>query len=187
MTRRIVVAEDEAIIRLDLIESLRSLGHDVVGEASDGAQAVELAARLQPDVVLLDVAMPVMDGLTAAEAIIAQDGPAVVMVTAFSQEQVVQRAAEAGALGYLVKPFTPADLGPAISIAIARREQMRQLTAEADDARDRLAARIIVDRAKGRLQADRGMSEDEAFGWLRKRAMDTRMSLTDVAKGVLEG
>ena len=184
---RVLVVEDEAIIRMDLVEMLRDLGYDVVGEAGDGVAAVDLAQSLSPDVVLMDIAMPRMDGLAAAEEIAAIDGPAVVMVTAFSQEQAVQRAAQVGAMAYLVKPLSPSDVGPAIEVAMARREQMRQLTREATDARQRLADRGLVERAKGRLQADRGVSEAEAFAWLRREAMDTRSTLAEVASRLLSG
>jgi AmiR/NasT family two-component response regulator len=169
---------------MDLVEMLRELGYQVVGEAADGATAREMAAQLEPDVVLLDIAMPVLDGLTVAEHI--AGGPAVVMVTAFSQEASVRRAAEVGAMGYLVKPFGASDLRPAIEIAIARRDQMRQLEREAQDARERLAARILVEQAKGRLQERHGWGEAEAFAWLRKEAMDGRRSLASVAEQVLQ-
>jgi AmiR/NasT family two-component response regulator len=182
---RVLVVEDEAIIRMDLVETLRGLGYDVVGEAGDGATAVELARSLAPDVVLMDIAMPRMDGLTAAEELGGIDGPAVVMVTAFSQEQAVQRAADAGAMAYLVKPLNASDLGPAINVAIARQEQMRQLAREASDARQRLADRTLVERAKGRLQSERGLTEDEAFVWMRRAAMNARSTLAKVAEEVL--
>ena len=182
---RVLVVEDEAIIRMDLVETLRGLGYDVVGEAGDGATAVELARSLAPDVVLMDIAMPRMDGLAAAEELGGIDGPAVVMVTAFSQEQAVQRAASAGAMAYLVKPLNASDLGPAINVAIARQEQMRQLAREASDARQRLADRALVERAKGRLQAERGLTEDEAFIWMRRAAMNARSTLAKVAEEVL--
>jgi AmiR/NasT family two-component response regulator len=181
---RVLVAEDEAIIRMDLVEMLRELGYQVVGEAADGATAARLVDELQPDVVLLDIAMPVIDGLTVAEQI--AGGPAVVMVTAFSQVAAVQRAADVGALGYLVKPFSAKDLRPAIEIAVARRDQMRQLEREAVDARERLAARILVEQAKGRLQERHGWGEAEAFAWLRRQAMDSRTSLASVAEQVLQ-
>ncbi len=183
---RVLVVEDEAIIRMDLVEMLRDLGYDVVGEAGDGAAAVDLARSLAPDVILMDIAMPRMDGLTAAEELGGSEGPAVVMVTAFSQEQAVRRAADAGAMAYLVKPLSPSDLGPAIEVAIARREQMRQLAAEATDARQRLADRGLVERAKGRLQAEGGLTEAEAFAWLRRQAMDTRSTLAQVATRYLD-
>ncbi len=184
---RVLVVEDEAIIRMDLVEMLGDLGYDVVGEAGDGVAAVDLARSLSPDVVLLDIAMPRMDGLAAAEEIGGLDGPAVVMVTAFSQQQAVQRAADAGAMAYLVKPLSPSDLGPAIEVAIARREQMRQLANEAANARQRLADRGQVERAKGRLQARQGLTEAEAFAWLRREAMDTRSTLAEVASRLLDG
>ncbi len=183
---RILVAEDESLIRLDLVEMLGELGYQVVAQVGDGQSAVDRAEELRPDVSFLDVAMPVRDGLSAAEEIVASRFSAVVMVTAFSQQDIIARAASAGVMGYLVKPFTKADLAPAIEMALARWQQMRDLEIEVDDLGDRLAARDIVERAKARLQADHGVSESEAFALLRKQAMDSRVTLAEVSASVLE-
>lgn len=184
---RILVAEDESLIRLDLVEMLGELGYEVVSQVGDGQSAVDRAAELKPDVCFLDVAMPVRDGLSAAEEIIANRHSAVVMVTAFSQQDIVTRAASAGVMGYVVKPFTKADLSPAIEMAAARWQQMRDLEGEVADLGERLAARDIVERAKARLQSDHGISESEAFALLRRQAMDARVTLAEVAIKVLEG
>ena len=184
---RILVVEDEALIRLDLVEMLRELGYDVVGEAADGQSAVDRAAELRPDVVILDVAMPVRDGLSAAEEIIEADLAAVVMLTAFSQAETVSRAAQAGVLGYLVKPFSASDLAPAIEVAVARRAQMQALSAEIRGLSERVAASRTVDAAKARLQEVYGLGEAEAFALLRRQAMDGRVTLAEVAALVLEG
>lgn len=186
MTVTVLVAEDEALIRMDLVELLGECGYQVVGQAGDGQTAVELTRSLHPDVVFMDVAMPRRDGLSAAEEIIAEGLAPVVMVTAFSERETVQRATDAGVLGYLVKPFGRADLAPAIEIAVARWQQMRDLTAQVDSLRDRQAARAIVDRAKAFLQAQEGMSEPEAFAALRRAAMDARVTLPEAAAHVLE-
>ncbi len=182
---RILVAEDESLIRLDLVEMLGELGYDVVAQVGDGQAAVDKAAELRPDVCFLDVAMPVRDGLSAAEEIISSRHAAVVMVTAFNQQDMIARAASAGVMGYLVKPFTKADLGPAIEMAAARWQQMRDLEGEVDDLSERLAARDIVERAKSKLQADLGITESEAFALLRRQAMDTRVTLAEVSSAVL--
>jgi AmiR/NasT family two-component response regulator len=182
---RVVVAEDEALIRLDLVEMLVELGYDVVGQAGDGQLAVDLAREHRPDVVFLDVAMPTRDGLSAAEEIIAEQLAAVVMVTAFNQREIVLRAAEAGVMGYLVKPFTSSDLGPAVEIAVARWNQMRDLGSQVGDLTERLAARETVDAAKRRLQKVMGISEAQAFALLRKQAMDDRITLAEVAARVV--
>jgi len=184
---RILVAEDESLIRLDLVEMLRELGYEVVAAVGDGASAVEQAALLSPDVCFLDVAMPVRDGLSAAEEILDRRLGAVVMVTAFSQQDMVERAAGAGVLGYLVKPFTKADLGPAIEMANARWQQLLSLESENSDLAARVAARDVVDRAKAELQGTLGITEAEAFTLLRRQAMDKRVTLAEVAAGVLEG
>lgn len=182
---RVVVAEDEALIRLDLVEMLRELGYDVVGEASDGEQAVRLAAELSPDLVFLDVKMPVLDGISAAEQIVAERRAAVVMLTAFSQRELVERARDAGAMAYLVKPFTAADLVPAIELAVSRHAETRTLEQEVADLTDRLETRKLVERAKARLQDAYDLSEPDAFRWLQKAAMDRRMSMRGVAEVVL--
>jgi len=185
--RRVLVAEDEALIRLDLKEMLQEEGYDVVGEASDGEQAVRLAEELKPDLVILDVKMPVMDGISAAEQIVGKKIAPVVMLTAFSQRELVERAAEAGAMAYLVKPFAKSDLLPTIEVAVSRAAQLRALEDEVGDLADRLETRKIVDRAKGRLQADHGLSEPEAFRWIQKTSMDRRTSMRAVAEGVVQG
>ncbi|HVS67810.1 MAG TPA: response regulator [Mycobacteriales bacterium] len=183
--RRVVVAEDEALIRLDLKEMLEEEGYVVVGEAGDGQQAIDLAKQTQPDLVILDVKMPVLDGISAAERIVADQLAPVVMLTAFSQRELVERAAEAGAMAYVVKPFGKADLLPAIEISLSRHAQMRTLAGEVEDLSERLEARKLIDRAKGKLQTDHGMTEPEAFRFIQKSAMDGRRSMREVAEVVL--
>lgn len=183
--RTVVIAEDETLIRMDLAEMLAEEGYDVVGQAADGAKAIELAEELRPDLVILDVKMPVLDGIAAAEAIAGQRIAPVVMLTAFSQRDLVERAREAGAMSYLVKPFTQSDLVPAIEMAVSRYAEIAQLESEVSDLKDRLETRKAVDRAKGILQEQMSLSEPEAFRWIQKTAMDLRMSMRQVAEGVV--
>lgn len=185
--RRVVVAEDEGLIRLDLVEMLREEGYDVVGQASDGQQAVELTEAHRPDLVILDVKMPVLDGISAAEQIAAARIAPVVILTAFSQRDLVVRASEAGAMAYLVKPFTKADLLPAIEIALSRYAEIQALESEVDDLSERLETRKVVERAKGVLQAERGLTEPAAFRLIQKTSMDRRQSMRAVAEAVLAG
>ncbi len=182
---RILIAEDEAIIRLDLKEMLEEEGFDVVGEASDGDAALRLAREHQPDLVIMDIKMPGMDGLAAAEKIREDSLAAVLILTAFSQKDLVQRAAEAGAMGYLVKPFQKTDLMPAIDIALTRQAEIDHLRKEASSATDQLETRKIVDRAKGKLMDSEQMSEADAFRHIQKQAMDARRSMRDVAEEIL--
>jgi response regulator NasT len=183
---RVVVAEDEALIRLDLVEMLAEEGYQVVGEAGDGERAVRLAEELRPDLVVLDVKMPRLDGIAAAERIARQRIAPVVILTAFSQRDLVERARDAGAMAYLVKPFTQADLVPAIEMAMSRFTELRQLEAEVAGLAERLETRKAVDRAKGVLQGQLGLSEPEAFRWIQKTAMDLRLSMRQVADGVVQ-
>ncbi|MGL5858451.1 MAG: ANTAR domain-containing response regulator [Angustibacter sp.] len=185
--RRAVVAEDESLIRLDLVEMLRGEGFDVVGEAGDGEQAVELTRRLRPDVVLLDVKMPVLDGLSAAEVIGRERLAPVVMLTAFSQPELVERARDAGAMAYVVKPFTAADLLPAVEIAVSRHAELQALEAEVADLGERFETRKSTDRAKGILMDKLGLTEPEAFRWIQKTSMDRRLSMREVADAVIHG
>ncbi len=181
-----VIAEDEALIRMDLAEMLAEEGYHVVGQAGDGEQAVALTETLRPDLVILDVKMPVLDGIAAAERIAAARLAPVVMLTAFSQRDLVERAREAGAMAYLVKPFGRHDLVPAIEMAVSRYAELTGLEREVDDLTERLAARKAVDRAKSELQRTLGLSEPEAFRWIQKTAMDLRLSMRQVADGVVE-
>jgi response regulator NasT len=182
---RVVVAEDEALIRMDLVEMLAELGYDVVAEAGDGETAVRLAEYLRPDLVMLDVKMPVLDGISAASRIAAARVAPVVMLTAFSQRELVERARDAGAMAYLVKPFTQADLVPAIELAVSRYAEITTLEAEVADLGDQLETRKRVERAKALLQQTYGLSEAEAFRWMQKSAMDRRLSMREVADVVL--
>jgi two-component system, response regulator PdtaR len=184
---RIVVAEDEAIIRMDLVEMLSEAGYVVVGQAADGETAVSLVRDLRPDLALLDVKMPILDGISAAEQISAENLAAVVLLTAFSDRALVARAAQAGAMGYLVKPIGRADLVPALEVALARHGQMLMLEREVGSLQDQIAARVVVERAKGELMSRLGLSESESFQWLRKRAMDRRLPLVEVARTILDG
>jgi two-component system, response regulator PdtaR len=184
---RVVIAEDEALIRLDLKEMLEEEGYVVAGEAADGEAAVELAVKLRPDLVILDVKMPVLDGISAAERIAAQHIAPVVILTAFSQRELVERARDAGAMAYLVKPFTKADLVPAIEIAASRFQETSALETEVATLKDRLEVRKILDRAKGKLQAEYGLTEPEAFRWIQKTSMDQRLAMRVVAERLIEG
>ncbi len=183
---RVVVAEDEALIRMDLVEMLSEEGYVVVGEAGDGEAAVALTSELRPDLVVMDVKMPKMDGISAAEQIASQRIAPVVMLTAFSQRDLVDRARQAGAMAYVVKPFSKADLVPAIEIARARFAEIQAVEAEVTDLTERLESRKAVDRAKGLLQTGLGLTEPEAFRWIQKTAMDLRKSMREVAEGVIE-
>ena len=185
-TRTVVIAEDETLIRMDLAEMLTEEGFRVVGEAGDGARAIELAESLKPDLVILDVKMPVLDGIAAAEAIAGKRLAPVVILTAFSQRDLVERARDAGAMAYLVKPFSKTDLLPAIEMAVSRFAELSMLEAEVADLSDRLETRKAVDRAKGILQKQLELSEPDAFRWIQKTAMDLRLSMRQVADGVVE-
>ena len=182
---RVVIAEDEALIRLDLMETLGELGYDVVGEAADGEHAVALAEELRPDLVILDVKMPVLDGISAARRIAAARIAPVVILTAFSQRDLVERARDAGAMAYLVKPFTSSDLLPAIEMALSRYAEVAALSAEVSNLTDQLETRKLIDRAKGVLQTTRQLSEPEAFRWIQRAAMDQRVSMRAVAEALL--
>ena len=183
---RVVVAEDEALIRLDVVEMLTEEGYEVVGQAGDGEAAVALTIELRPDLVVMDVKMPKLDGISAAEKSAADRIAPVVMLTAFSQRELVDRAREAGAMAYVVKPFGKADLIPAIEIARARFSEIKAVEAEVEDLTERLESRKAVDRAKGMLQTGLGLTEPEAFRWIQKTAMDLRKSMREVAEGVIE-
>jgi two-component system, response regulator PdtaR len=184
--RRVVVAEDEAIIRLDVVETLTEAGFDVVGEAGDGESAVRLVEEQTPDLVVMDVKMPVLDGISAAERIGRAGRTAVVLLTAFSQKELVDRARDAGAMAYVVKPFTAADLLPAVEIALSRHTELRALEDEVADLSERFETRKRVERAKGLLMQQMGLSEPEAFRWIQKTSMDRRLTMREVADVVLE-
>lgn len=183
--RRVVIAEDEALIRLDLAEMLAEEGYDVVAAVDDGEQAIAKTEELRPDLVILDVKMPRLDGIAAAERIASQRIAPVVMLTAFSQRDLVERARDAGAMAYLVKPFGKSDLVPAIEMAVSRFAELQLLEAEVADLSDRLETRKVVDRAKGVLQQKLNISEPDAFRWIQKTAMDLRLSMREVAEGVV--
>ncbi len=185
VARRVVIAEDEVLIRMDLAEMLSDEGYDVVGQAGDGAKAIELAESLRPDLVILDVKMPVLDGIAAAERIASQRIAPVVILTAFSQRDLVERARDAGAMAYLVKPFSQTDLVPAIEMAVSRFAELSLLEAEVADLTERLETRKAVERAKNVLQEQLKLSEPDAFRWIQKTAMDLRLSMRQVAEGVI--
>jgi len=180
---RIVVAEDEALIRMDLVEMLAEAGYDVLAQASDGAQAIELVKAHKPDLAIRDVKMPILDGISAAEEIISLCP--VLMLTAFSQRELVDRARDAGVMAYVLKPFTINDLVPAIEIAISRHTQMRSLADEVADLHQRLETRKTIDRAKGILMAALNLTEPQAFSWIQKAAMDRRLTMREVAEAVI--
>lgn len=184
--RRVVVAEDEALIRLDIVESLQDAGYDIVGQAANGDEAVEQARTKKPDVVIMDVKMPGCDGITAAEIITKEGIAPVVMLTAFSQQSLVREAADAGAMAYVVKPFVPEKLFPSIEVAIARFNQMVILKEQISDLKQRFIARKKVDRAKSLLMENMGLSEPEAFRWIQKTSMDRRLTMEEVANAVIE-
>ena len=184
---RVVIAEDEALIRMDLKEMLEEEGYAVVAEAGDGESAVERVAALRPDLAILDIKMPVLDGISAAERIAADRLAPVVILTAFSQRELVERARDAGAMAYLVKPFTKADLVPAVEMAVSRYAEIRALDTEIGSLRERLEVRKLLDRAKGLLQSEHGLSEPEAFRWIQKTSMDRRLTMRKVAEAVIEG
>ncbi|HAY13898.1 MAG TPA: response regulator [Fimbriimonadaceae bacterium] len=182
---RVIIADDDPIIRLDVKQMLHKLGFEVVAEAEDGAVAVDLARRLEPDVVVLDVKMPVKDGIDAAREITDEGIAPTVLLTAYSDQELIVRAQEAGVYGYLVKPFNPSHLAPAIQVARSRFETNRQLNQEVADLRDRIETRKLVERAKGALMADRGLSEDEAYRRIQQQSMNARKSMREVAEAIL--
>ncbi|EKF23733.1 putative transcriptional regulatory protein pdtaR [Mycolicibacterium hassiacum DSM 44199] len=184
--RRVLVAEDEALIRMDLAEMLREEGYEIVGEAGDGQEAVELAESLRPDLVIMDVKMPRRDGIDAAQEIASERIAPIVILTAFSQRELVERARDAGAMAYLVKPFNINDLVPAIELAVSRFAEITALEQEVATLADRLETRKLIERAKGLLQVKHGMTEPEAFKWIQRAAMDRRTTMKRVAEVVLE-
>ena len=184
--RRVVVAEDEAVIRLDIVEMLREVGYDVVGEAADGESAIRLAEELRPDLVVMDIKMPVLDGISAAERIAKARIAPVVLLTAFSQKELVERARDAGAMAYVVKPFSANDLLPALEIALSRHAEITALESEISDLTDRFETRKLVERAKGLLISSMGLTEPEAFRWIQKTSMDRRLTMREVAETVLD-
>lgn len=184
--RTVVVAEDETLIRLDIVEMLKENGYRVVGEAGDGEQAVALAEEHRPDLVVMDIKMPVLDGISAAERIAGGRIAPVVLLTAFSQRELVERARDAGAMAYVVKPFTAADLLPALEIAASRHAEIKALEAEVASLGERFETRKLVDRAKGLLQTQYGLTEPEAFRWIQKTSMDKRLTMRDVAAAVID-
>jgi AmiR/NasT family two-component response regulator len=186
-TRKVLIAEDEAIIRLDLKEMLEEEGLEVVGEASDGEAAIRIAKEKNPDLVIMDIKMPGMDGLTAAERITEEGLAAVLILTAFSQRDLVQRAAQAGAMAYLVKPFQKSDLMPAIDVALARHEELDAVKKETQDLAEQLETRKVVDRAKGKLMDEQNLTEGDAFRLIQKRAMNERRPMKEIATGILKG
>ena len=183
--RKVLVAEDEALIRMDIVESLRESGYEVVGQAGDGEEAVKLAGELKPNICILDVKMPKLDGISAAEKI-AEFGIPVVLLTAFNQKELVTRAGEVGAMAYIVKPFSPSDLMPAIEIALSRHEQIKALEEEISDLNERFETRKLIDRAKGLLNEKMNLTEPEAFRWIQKQSMDRRVTMNDVARTIVE-
>jgi two-component system, response regulator PdtaR len=184
---RVVIAEDEALIRLDLKEMLEEEGYSVVAEAADGEAAIEKVLSHRPDLAIFDVKMPILDGISAAERIAGERIAPVVILTAFSQRELVERARDAGAMAYLVKPFTKADLVPAIEMAVSRYQEIRALDQEVNTLKDRLEVRKLLDRAKGLLQSEHGMTEPQAFRWIQKTSMDRRLTMRKVAEAVIEG
>ena len=184
--KRVIVAEDESLIRIDIVETLRDHGFEVIAEAADGEKAVALAEELRPDLVVMDVKMPLMDGISASEILTKKKIAPVVLLTAFSQRELVERASEAGALAYVVKPFTPSDLIPAIDIALGRYAQIQALEDEVADMSERLETRKILDRAKGILNNTMGLTEPEAFRWIQKASMDRRLTMKEVAQTVID-
>ncbi len=184
---RVIIAEDEAIIRMDLVETLAEEGYEVVGEATNGDEAIELVGRLEPDVAILDVKMPGRDGISAARELTEQRACAVVLLTAFSQRELIEEARDAGVMGYVVKPFEPSDLIPAIEMALGRFRDAQQLVADRDGLEGKLADRKAIDRAKGRLADRFGMSEEDAFRFLQRTAMNQRRSMAQVCEDVLSG
>jgi len=184
--KRVLIAEDEALIRLDLAEMLGEEGYDVVGEAGDGETAVKLAEELRPDLCILDIKMPIMDGLAAAEKIAGSRVAPVIILTAFSQRDLVERARAAGAMAYLVKPFQQTDLVPAIEIAMSRFSEVAVLEAEVAGLSDRLETRKAVERAKGALMTQYGMTEPQSFKWIQRTAMDHRLTMREVAERIIQ-
>ena len=182
---KVVVAEDEGLIRMDIVATLNESGYEVVGEAADGEEAVKLATELRPDLIVMDIKMPKLDGISAAEKIAELKIP-VVLLTAFSQSDLVKRAAEAGAMAYVTKPFKPTDLLPALQIALSRHEEITALESEIADITERLETRKLMDRAKSALQTKMSLTEPEAFRWIQKASMDRRLSMAQVAKTVIE-
>ena len=182
---KVIVAEDEGLIRMDIVATLNESGYEVVGEAADGEEAVRLATELIPDLIVMDIKMPKLDGISAAEKIAELKIP-VVLLTAFSQSDLVKRAAEAGAMAYVTKPFKPTDLLPALQIALSRHEEITALESEIADITERLETRKLMDRAKSALQTKMNLTEPEAFRWIQKASMDRRLSMAQVAKTVIE-
>ena len=183
--RTVIVAEDESLIRMDIVETLIEHGFDVIAEASDGEQAVALVTEHKPDLLVMDIKMPNLDGISAAEKLVGSKTP-IVLLTAFSQKELVDRASEAGAMAYVVKPFTPNDLMPAIEIALSRHAQFTALEAEIQDLNERFETRKLVDRAKGLLNEKMNLTEPEAFRWIQKASMDRRLTMQEVAQTVIE-